>query len=114
MFGPPLEMMHCGGTAVVWDVTGHEDYVVHGENALVTPTGDYDSIVAALDRLATDPELTARLASGGLSTAAAWPSWHDSSSGFYRWLRLLARHPQSEIEIARITEVSKRVEAELR
>ena len=114
MFGPPLEMMHCGGTAVVWDVTGHEDYVTHGENALVTPTGDYDSVVAALDQLATDRELTARLSSGAMSTAAEWPGWQESSAGFYRWLRLLARHPQSELEIATITEASNRMEAELR
>jgi glycosyltransferase involved in cell wall biosynthesis len=114
MFGPPLEMMHCGGTAIVWDVTGHEDYVAHGENGLVAPTGDYDSVVAAVDRLATDPELTARLSSGALGTAAGWPSWEASSAGFYRWLRLLARHPQSETEMMKIAEASERGAAELR
>jgi glycosyltransferase involved in cell wall biosynthesis len=113
MFGPPLEMMHCGGTAVVWDVTGHEDYVVNEENGLVTPTGDYDSVIAAIDRLATDPELTARLSSAALRTAAAWPGWEQSSAGFHRWLHLLARHPQPGAEIAHLTEVSERVAREL-
>ena len=30
MYGPPLEMFHCGGTVVTYDVTGHEEYVVDG------------------------------------------------------------------------------------
>jgi len=29
MFGPPLEMFHCGGTAIVYDVTGHDEYIKH-------------------------------------------------------------------------------------
>jgi len=29
MFGPPLEMFHCGGTAVVYDVTGYDEYIVN-------------------------------------------------------------------------------------
>ena len=35
MFGPPLEMFHCGGTSIVYDVTGHDEYIVHGKNGLV-------------------------------------------------------------------------------
>ncbi|MGA9869453.1 MAG: hypothetical protein WBQ75_23710, partial [Acetobacteraceae bacterium] len=33
MFGPPLEMFHCGGTAIVYAVTGHDEYIRHGVNA---------------------------------------------------------------------------------
>lgn len=108
MFGPPLEMMHCGGTSVVWDVTGHEDYLVNEQNGLVTPTGDYHAVVAALDRLATDRELTARLSAGALSTASRWPNWQESSTGFHRWMQTLARHPQSETEVNRIMQASER------
>jgi glycosyltransferase involved in cell wall biosynthesis len=114
MFGPPLEMMHCGGTSVVWDVTGHEDYLVNGRNSLVTPTGDYHSVVAALDRLATDPDLTAQLSAGALATASRWPDWAESSSGFHRRLRTLSRHPQAEREIATIADTSERGAGELR
>ncbi|MFN7093828.1 MAG: glycosyltransferase, partial [Burkholderiales bacterium] len=32
MFGPPLEMFHCGGTAIVYNVTGHEEYIVNEHN----------------------------------------------------------------------------------
>ena len=113
MFGPPLEMMHCGGTAVVWDVTGHEDYLVHDHNALVTPTGDYESVVAALNSLAVDAQLTARLSTAALHTAAAWPGWAESSAGFHRWLATVARHPQPAAETDHLIETSARVGQEL-
>jgi hypothetical protein len=32
MFGPPLEMFHCGGTAIVYNVTGHDEYIIHDRN----------------------------------------------------------------------------------
>src|SRR6185295_10764725 len=54
MFGPPLEMMHCGGTCVTSNVTGHEEYVRDGENALVVPQGEEHRAVEALRRLASD------------------------------------------------------------
>ncbi len=113
MFGPPLEMMHCGGTAVAWDVTGHEDYLIHDHNGLVAPTGDYQSVVAAIDRLATDQDLLTRLSSAALQTAAGWPSWEQSSAVFHRCMRTLARHPQPPSEIEAIAEASERGAEEL-
>lgn len=113
MFGPPLEMMHCGGTSVIWDVTGHEDYLVHDHNGLVTPTGDYESVIAAINRLAVDPELVRRLSTAGLHTAAAWPGWPDSSARFHRWLTTLARHPQPQPEVDHLIETSARTGQEL-
>lgn len=35
MFGPPLEMFHCGGTAITYNVTGHDEYIVNGVNGLI-------------------------------------------------------------------------------
>lgn len=78
MFGPPLEMMHCGGTAITSDVTGHEEYIVDGENALVVPRGEEHAVVDALRRLAGDPMLCARLKAGALRTAEAWPTWEHA------------------------------------
>ena len=40
MFGPPLEGFHMGATCVVTAVTGHEEYVEHGENGLVVEWDD--------------------------------------------------------------------------
>ena len=51
MFGPPLEMFHCGGTTVVYDVTGLDEYIEHGKNSLVVTKGDEDVVVTELNRL---------------------------------------------------------------
>ena len=40
MFGPPLEGFHQGATCVTTEVTGHEEYVEHGYNALVCDWDD--------------------------------------------------------------------------
>jgi len=86
MFGPPLEMFHCGGTAVVFDVSGHDEYIVHGKNALVIPRGDMDGVVDALRRLASDREQLGRLQAGALETAEKWASWEESSRAFQGWV----------------------------
>lgn len=91
MFGPPLEMFHCGGTAVVYDVTGHDEYIAHGRNALVVPMHDEDGVVDALRRLTGQPALMDSLKRGALATAAAWPSWDASSTEFALALSALAQ-----------------------
>jgi hypothetical protein len=82
MFGPPLEMFHCGGTAIVYDVTGHDEYIASGDNALVVASGDETAVIAAINRLHDDPELLAALKQGARRTAAAWPDWADTAPGF--------------------------------
>lgn len=84
MYGPPLEMFHCGGTLVTYDVTGHEEYVEHMVNGLVVPMNDEDAVIDAVRRLKRDPDLLARLRAGALVTAAKWPDWHESSAHFGR------------------------------
>lgn len=93
MFGPPLEMFHCGGTAVVYDVSGHDEYIVHGKNALVVPMHDEPGVVGALRRLAGDAGLMASLQRGALETAAAWPSWDTSSAEFALAVQALQDSP---------------------
>lgn len=82
MFGPPLEMFHCGGTAVSYDVTGHDEYMVHGTNALVARTDDEAAVVGYLNALKRQPELLARLTSSASATAVTWPGWESSSARF--------------------------------
>ena len=89
MFGPPLEMFHCGGTAVVYDVSGHDEYIVHGRNALVATMHDEATVVAHLDRLCDDPQLLAQLKEGARATAAAWPDWPEASAVFLTHLEAL-------------------------
>ncbi len=82
MFGPPLEMFHCGGTAVVYDVTGHDEYIRHGENAYVVRRDDDRRVIEMLQRLLNDAEELERLKGGALETAAAWPDWETASAQF--------------------------------
>lgn len=71
-FGPPLEIMACGGSAVVAKVTGYDEYIVDGHNALVVEPGDVAGARAAIQRLIDDPALRARLVDEGAKTAWQW------------------------------------------
>lgn len=95
MFGPPLEMFHCGGTAVTYDVSGSEEYMAH-DNSIVVETDDEAGVIAAIRRLKTDPEVLESLRRGALATAARWPDWEQSSSEFGRFVGALVRQPPSD------------------
>ncbi len=82
MFGPPLEMFHCGGTAIVYNVTGHDEYIIHNQNSYVVQKGDEVEVVRYLQRLAGDPDELSRLKHGAIMTARKWPDWEDSSRQF--------------------------------
>jgi glycosyltransferase involved in cell wall biosynthesis len=94
MFGPPLEMFHCGGTAIVYDVTGYEEYIVHERNALVIKQDDEKAVVAAIRRLRSESDLLARLRNGARETAAAWPDWNHASAVFLVALEDIMDQPQ--------------------
>jgi glycosyltransferase involved in cell wall biosynthesis len=66
---PPLEMMACGGTAVVGKVTGIEEYIVNGYNALVVDQGDIQGAHNALKILIEDEKLRNELIENGKKTA---------------------------------------------
>ena len=70
VFGPPLEMMACGGSCVVGRVDGHDEYIVDGHNAVVVEPGDVDGAKAALTRLIEDGQFRKKLIEAGLETAA--------------------------------------------
>ena len=94
MFGPPLEMFHCGGTAIVWNVTGHEEYVEDGRNAIVLPVGDEKGVIAAINRLRNEPDVLWRLKQGALATASSWPDWSETSPLFATALQnIMKLHP---------------------
>ncbi len=76
-FGPPLEMMACGGVCIVSDVTGYDEYIVDEYNALVVPNGDIELAKQALQRLIDDRELYNRLKKHGKQTAERM-QWEDS------------------------------------
>jgi glycosyltransferase involved in cell wall biosynthesis len=96
MFGPPLEMFHCGGTAVVYNVSGYDEYIQNGVNALVAPMGQEDVVVSHVRRLMQDRALLSELKINAIKTAETWPSWNDSSFEFNAWVEKTLNQPSSD------------------
>jgi hypothetical protein len=93
MFGPPLEGFHRGATCVVTPVTGHDEYVEHGWNGLLTDWDDLRGTARQLDLLARDRKLLHFLRSNAIETARAWPSWAQSSQFMAGALLAIRREP---------------------
>jgi glycosyltransferase involved in cell wall biosynthesis len=69
-FLPPLEMMACGqGACVIGEVTGTDEYVEDGVNALLVKKGDVEAARRAVQSLIEDADLRNRLTLNGLKTA---------------------------------------------
>jgi glycosyltransferase involved in cell wall biosynthesis len=90
---PPLEAFHVGLPCVLTPFTGSEDFACHGVNALVVGFDDVPGTSSALDLLARDEALRARLRDGALRTAERWPDQVASSEAFVTALRELATAP---------------------
>ena len=69
---PVLEMFAAGGTAVVSEFPGHEEYIRHGENALVVPVRDPEATEDAIRRLLFEPELLPSLKANALAESGRW------------------------------------------
>jgi glycosyltransferase involved in cell wall biosynthesis len=93
MFGPPLEGFHRGATCVTTPVTGHDEYIEHGWNALLTDWDDLRGTARQLDLLARDRELLHFLRSNALETARAWPSWQQASQFMAQALECIRDDP---------------------
>lgn len=76
-FGPPMEAMACGCAVVVSEVTGFDEYIVDGENALVVPFGDLVGARKAVQRLLGEDLLREKLIENGKKTALEW-NWNRS------------------------------------
>ncbi|MEK6795001.1 MAG: glycosyltransferase family 4 protein [Spirochaetota bacterium] len=85
-FGPPLEMMACGGTAVTTRVTGYDEYIVDGYNALTVALGDSAAARRQIKRLIDDRDLLEKLRSNGSKTASQmkWDDTIDILEDLYR------------------------------
>jgi glycosyltransferase involved in cell wall biosynthesis len=93
MFGPPLEAMHGGATCVTTEVTGHDEYIRHGVNALVCDWDDPAGTARLLDLLARDRVLLHRLRLGALETAHRWPDWEQAGQVMAAALHTILREP---------------------
>lgn len=92
-FGPPMEMMACGGAAVVGRVTGYDEYIVDGQNALVVDALDIVAARDAVQRLIDDHTLRNNLISAGAQTAREW-DWESSINTLETFYAKLAADPQ--------------------
>jgi len=93
MFGPPLEGFHLGATCVTTEVTGYEEYVQHGYNALLCDWDDLRGTARQLDLLARDRRLLHVLRRNALDTARRWPTWEQQGQFMAVALRRIAREP---------------------
>jgi len=113
MYGPPLEGFHMGATCVTTPVTGHEEYVEHGWNALVVDWDDPRGTARQLDLLARDRRLLHFLRSNALATARGWPSWEQAGTFMAAALTAIQRAPAPAAAGARQLMADARVELEL-
>jgi glycosyltransferase involved in cell wall biosynthesis len=90
MFGPPLEGFHMGATCVTTEVTGHEEYIEHGYNALIVDWDDQTGTTRQLELLGRDRRLLHELRCNALATARGWPDWHQSTQFMALALRRIA------------------------
>ena len=103
MFGPPLEMFHCGGTAITYNVTGHDEYMINDYNSLIIDTDDEEGVVNAINRLYEDRALLEKLKTNALKTASKWPDWEESSESFY----------ESVVKFSKIKDKENRINAQI-
>ena len=67
---------------MVFDVTGHEEYIAHGLNGLVARTGEYDEVIHYLRILTDNEDALQTLKNGAVETAKRWSTWEESSARF--------------------------------
>lgn len=107
MFGPPLEMFHCGGTSITYNVTGHDEYIKHGYNGLVANRDDDDTVLLYINQLKENPEYLKQLKTGAEATAKEWIDWEESSKRFYQALQELYNKKSEWATQERIEKESK-------
>jgi len=96
MAAPPLEGFHCGATCVTTPVTGHEEYIADGRNALLTSWDDERGTARLLDLLGRDRRLLHELRTSALRTARSWPSVGQSTAMMALALRRIAAAPSPD------------------
>ena len=83
-----------GGTAIVYDVTGHDEYIVHQENSYVVAKDDEQKVVDYLRILKQDESELQRLKDGAAQTAGIWPDWHSATMEFEEAIQKISSQKQ--------------------
>ena len=82
-----------GATCVTTEVTGHDEYIEHGRNALLVDWDDRTGTTRQLELLAKDRRLLHELRCNALATARGWPDWEPGDA--VHGARAAARSPAS-------------------
>ena len=82
-----LEAMEYGVVPIASAVGGASEFVDHGSNGHLVAPGDTGSIVAVVERLATDRHELATLGANALETAGAHPTWEETMDTVRAFLR---------------------------
>ena len=102
MFGPPLEIFHCGGTAIVYKVTGYNEYMIDGFNSIVVAKDDECGVINAINKLKNDSDYLTQLKNNALSTAKEWIDWDVASRQFYSALNDIMNQDKYDRDTLRI------------
>jgi len=78
-----LEAMSAGLPVVTSDIEVFHEFLVHGENAIMTEASNAESLAAGMTLLQNDASLAARLAAVGPSVAAQY-SWANTAAQHLR------------------------------
>jgi len=76
-FGPPLEAMACGCVPVVGKVSGWDEYIVDGYNALAVELKDVKGAKEAVQKLLVDESLRKEILTNSQRTVSEW-GWDKS------------------------------------
>jgi len=95
-FGPPLEMMACGGVSIVFKVTGYDEYIVDGRNALVADAGDIKNAIKLLSNLVNDTNLFNELKNNAKQTVSFW-TWDRSIDHLENYINSITNLEQNNI-----------------
>lgn len=82
-----VEAAACGLPVVTTAIPGCQDFVVDGVNGFVVPPGDAEALAAALEKLASDAELRARMGAAGRARVLAHytaPQVNAATQAVYR------------------------------
>lgn len=96
MFGPPLEMFHCGGTAIVYKATGHDEYIKNNYNALTVEIDNEKEVIKKINQLKENETLLNKLKKNAIETARQWHDWQESSKQFALALEKIIKEDQAD------------------
>lgn len=81
------EAMSFGLPIIATNVGGIPELVEDGENGFLVPPGDIDSLVEAIDKLASDAELRERFGRRGYEKSKKLNTWEDCGESIFQYLQ---------------------------